>query len=245
VTISKDLHNEPAILVMIPTFNDKELIQDIVTEIHHELPTATVLVIDDGSSPKLDRSNDDPPYLMTHLPTNFGLGVCMHVAFDHLLEHDYDILVRVDADGQHPVGTLPALIAPILEEKASYVVGCRSNRNDSKGLRSALARFVRGYMELIVKAVSRKTVPDDVTSGFVAIDREAVKFFNEGMLEQYPEPQMCLRIGLSSFKATGVPVEQSNRAHGQSTISLGHAIRFLYRFNIIVLASLFQSGGPK
>jgi glycosyltransferase involved in cell wall biosynthesis len=230
------------ILVMIPTYNDPELVGEIARQIENISDQATVLVIDDGSDPSIRAEELDKSTMLVCLPTNFGLGMCMHVALDHQIVHGYDVLIRVDGDGQHPVESIPELIAPIVSGKASFVVGSRANRDQGTGLRSFLARFVRDYMSTVVRLVSRNSSPVDVTSGFIALDRRAAKVLNQGMLEQYPEPQMCLLIGRSDLATCEIRIDQKDRAFGRSTITVGQALRFLYRFNIIVLASLFQSG---
>lgn len=232
----------PSILVMIPTYNDTELISDIAGSIHDLLENCTVLIIDDGSSPSVKMLDISENSLLAILPTNFGLGMAMHIALDHQIDKSYDILVRVDADGQHPIENIPNLIAPIAAGQASYVVGNRSNRDKGAGIRSWLAKFVRSYMSMVIRLVSGKSMPDDVTSGFIALDLKAAKVLNQTVLEQYPEPQMSLLVGRSNLKVSQILFDQNDRAFGKSTISVGQALRFLYRFNIIVLASLFQSG---
>ena len=235
----------PSILVMIPTYNDFELLGDIVKSIRAELPNSTVLVINDGSDEPIFRNDIGDECLLVGLKMNMGLGLCMHVAFDHFLRYDYDVLARVDSDGQHPVGSLTKLVQPILQGKASYVVGCRSNRNESRSMRAYLARFVRGYMAFIVSTVTRGWSPEDITSGFIAADRKTVQHLNRQYLERYPEPQMSLAVGRQKLPVESIEIEQLDRAHGVSTITVGQALRFLYRFNINVLAALMQKGATR
>ena len=91
------------VLVFVPTYNDAEHLVQIAEDVAANLAHATVLVIDDGSRPRIDPSALPAGTLHVRLAENFGLGVCTHIAFDHALGHDYAAVVRIDADGQHPV----------------------------------------------------------------------------------------------------------------------------------------------
>lgn len=109
------------VLVFIPTYNDSESSVAIAREVMAQSPTFRVLVIDDGSDTPLDVSTLPRGCLSVRLPSNFGLGVCTNVAFDHALRHAYKIVVRIDGDGQHPATRIADLVAPIAEGSADPI----------------------------------------------------------------------------------------------------------------------------
>lgn len=239
--------SEPAsrLLVMVPTYNDVDVLGDIVTEIYERHPAAAVMVLDDGSTPPIPRSVVGDRCLLVRLPGNYGLGTCMHIAFDYAISQNFDIVARIDADGQHPIDRLGDIIAPLLAGEADYVVGCRTNRNEGKELRAIAAPLLRGYMSLCARVLSGGRTPPDVTSGFIAAGSRAIRTLNANLLEQYPEPQMCLAVGQAGLRTASVNVNQSSRSHGRSTVSVARALQLFYRFTIILIATVLQKPDPR
>jgi glycosyltransferase involved in cell wall biosynthesis len=236
---------ERRVLVAIPSYNDFELIETISDQVREIIPEATILIVDDGSDRELSRAASKMRILYTRLPSNYGLGMCMNVAFDHFLEYRYDIFVRLDADGQHPVERLADLIAPIKQDKADFVIGSRTNRDSSRDIRSLLSICVREYMAMLVRITSNKSMPSDVTSGFFAASQKAVSLLGSITLEHYPEPQICLILGQSPLRVSSLDIEQVERKHGTSSITFLRALRLTYTFSIIVLATFLQRRIPK
>jgi len=174
------------------------------------------------------------------MPVNFGLGVATHIAFDHALRHGFQALVRVDADGQHPIEAVSQLLSPLQNGDADIVVARRVNRSEGRGLRNIAAKVVRTYLSLVGRLMSGGATPRDLNSGFFALNREAISVLNSTLLEHYPEPQMFVLAARRGLRVVEVEVAQRTRQHGVSTVTLGHALRLLYRFNIFVLAELLQ-----
>lgn len=227
----------------MPTLNDVEHLEAITDEINGLDGSFTVLVLDDGSSVPVKDAASESDHLHFRLPANFGLGVCTHIAFDHALHRGYQAVVRVDADGQHPVKMIPALLAKLNAGEADIVMASRSNRNHGSGWRLMISRFVRGYMSAMARLLTRGGVSGDVNSGFFAVNRNAMTFLNTCRLERFPEPQMYILACRHGLRVAEVPVEQMARKHGSSTLTFGHALRMVYRFNIFVLSELLQWRG--
>jgi glycosyltransferase involved in cell wall biosynthesis len=229
------------ILVFVPTYNDLELLPEITTAVTALGLAFTALIVDDGSAPPVCRESIDESVLLARLPTNFGLGMATHIAFDHALENNYDALVRIDADGQHPIDEIPKLISVIqAQESPALVVGGRSNRHEGHGPRAMIARFVRNYFTVVARWMSSGRAPEDVNSGFFVADRQTVEILNRTPLERFPEPQLYVLAPRRGIKVVEVALEQRSREHGSSTVTVGRAIMLLYRFSVFVLAELLQ-----
>jgi glycosyltransferase involved in cell wall biosynthesis len=227
-------------LVLIPAFNDSELLPSITKAIQDLGNSFCPLVVDDGSRAPVDQSSLAPGSLFFRFPANFGLGIATHVAFDHALACGYDALVRVDADGQHPIEAIPRLIAPIASGDADLVVAARTNRHEGSGVRAFAARMVRHYLSWVARRMTNGNAPSDVNSGFFAISSRAVKALQNVQLERFPEPQMYILAGRRGLRIREVAIEQLPREHGSSTITLGRALAVFYRFNIFVLGEILR-----
>jgi dolichol-phosphate mannosyltransferase len=116
-------------LIIIPTYNEAENIERILSRVAESLPEAGVLVVDDGSpdgtGDLVKRISDELPdvHLMSR-ETKSGLGSAYRTGFVWGLDNGYDILVEMDADFSHDPGALPALLAP-LSEGYDVAIGSR------------------------------------------------------------------------------------------------------------------------
>jgi glycosyltransferase involved in cell wall biosynthesis len=232
--------SSPDVLVFIPSFNDMELVPDIVDRVEKLDGNFRILIIDDGSEPALDIGALSNRCLFFRLPTNFGLGTSTHIAIDLALALGCKIMVRVDSDGQHPVERIPDLLTAIETGGCDLAVGGRTNRDEGSSLRSLAARLTRGYLSLVAGWLTKGQSPKDVNSGFLALGSNAMRVLNQFRLERFPEPQIFVLAGRQGLVIKEVEIEQSLRTFGKSSVSLNQALRLMYRFNIFVLAELLQ-----
>ena len=99
------------ILIFIPTFNDRLLIASLVKSILALGVEFYTLVIDDGSDPALEIDGlSGPREKYFRCPYNVGLGVTTNIALDYAQKEQFDIFLRIDADGQHPLDCIPPII---------------------------------------------------------------------------------------------------------------------------------------
>lgn len=218
---------------MIPTYNDRELIEGLCSQVLSLGENYTVLILDDGSQPPI-AAKPRPGVLLYRLPSNYGLGMCTSIAIDHLLAHGYDVLVRIDGDGQHPVDAIPSLVSRIVSG-ADVSIGARTNANTGRGIRSRAANWVRAYYRVTSRLVAGAGVPADLTSGFITMNRRAASVLSLKALDRYPEPEIMLAAHQARLSVEDVPVMQNTRSVGRSTISLRRAFLLVYRYNLMIL----------
>lgn len=97
-------------LTALPVFNEVNHVGDVIAEVRKYSPN--VLVVNDGST---DGTSDvlagiDGIQRVDH-PTNMGYGAALRTAFEYTAEHDYQILVTIDCDGQHEPRRIPRFVA--------------------------------------------------------------------------------------------------------------------------------------
>lgn len=234
---------DASVLVFSPSLNDVEHLQGIVVAIRAVLPDCEILLIDDGSDEPISFAWADARTLHVRLPDNFGIGVCTHVALDYALANDHQIVVRVDADGQHPIEEIPALITHIQRGEADIVVGSRVNRSFEPGMASFAKHMVRIYFTQVAKWMTGGRAPTDVNTGFIALSRSAVATLNKFEFDRYPEPQILVLGCRKKLRVMEVPIQQNERMSGASSVTLVQALRLLYRFNLFVLYEILRGRG--
>lgn len=231
----------PRILAFLPTLNDFAVLPQICSAILALPGSYSVLVIDDGSFPPLDRTILPAGTMVGHLPENYGLGVATHVAIDHMLAHGYDVLVRLDSDGQHPADKIPLLVDEIVSGRADFAIGTRIDPHKGFGARILATRFISAYYRLIARWLTGSRVLGDLTSGFMAMNRRTAQVMAKEPLERYPEPEMLMLGMLGGLRIARVPIKANEREFGRSTIGVNRAMLLFYRFNIFALSRLFDS----
>src|SRR5512139_2831499 len=164
------------VLVVIPTYNERDNIGPIVTRLHAASPQAHVLVVDDnspdGTGEVADKmAAEDERIHVLHRTEKAGLGAAYVAGFSWGLERDYAVLVEMDADGSHPPETLPSMLDALRD--ADLVLGSRwvsGGRVVNWPLRrEILSRGANFYTRMALGAKVR-----DMTAGFRSYPRETL-----------------------------------------------------------------------
>ncbi len=119
-----------SMLVAIPTYNERLTVEAAVSGVRAAVPTAHVLVVDDGSP---DGTGDvaeqlalaDDRVHVLHRAGKQGLGAAYLAAFDWAFARGYDAVVEMDADGSHRAEDLPRLVAALADPSVDLVLGSR------------------------------------------------------------------------------------------------------------------------
>jgi dolichol-phosphate mannosyltransferase len=100
------------VLTAIPVYNEERHLQKVLRRVGRYTPE--ILVVNDGST---DRTPDllaqQPDLRVVTHPHNRGYGAALISAFAYVLEHDFDVLVTMDCDGQHEPARIPVLLEAI------------------------------------------------------------------------------------------------------------------------------------
>jgi glycosyltransferase involved in cell wall biosynthesis len=217
----------PRVLVVIPAWNEEGAVGDTIAEIRAAEPSVDLLVIDDGSADRTADVAEAAGALVARLPYNLGVGGAMRTGYRYAIRHDYDVVVQIDADGQHDPTFLRPLMAAL--EHSDVVVGARF-----AGVGDYQARGPRRWaMRLLAGVLSRLagTRLTDVTSGFRAANRRAVRVFADHYPAEYlgdtvESLVIAIRTGCT---VTQLPVEMRPRTVGQASQTPLRAATYLVR----------------
>lgn len=157
------------IIAAIPAYNEEIAIGSVVLRARKHADR--VIVIDDGSS---DATADVAALagaeVLRH-GRNMGKGTALKTAFVRAKELDADILVCLDADGQHNPDEIPHLVVPVKTGEADMVIGSRFL--DVKSDIPIYRRIGQGVLNFLTNQVSHSDVTDS-QSGFRAFSKKAV-----------------------------------------------------------------------
>src|SRR3990172_6286295 len=102
------------ILIIVPAYNEEESMPGVVGDLHKHIPSADVLVVNDGSRDATARIARESGVTVLDLPFNLGIGGAMQSGYLYAHRNAYDIAVQFDGDGQHLAGERNKLIELII-----------------------------------------------------------------------------------------------------------------------------------
>lgn len=241
------------VLVVVPTYNESENIDTVLTRIRTSLPGATVLVVDDGSP---DGTADMAEIRAKELGNievmrrsgKSGLGSAYRAGFAWGLERGFDACIEMDADLSHEPEALASLVAP-LSEGAELVIGSRYIPGGVIPNWAWHRRLLSRGGNLYASTVLGLDV-SDATAGFRAyaapllrrIDLDAVRA--EGYGFQIEMTYAARRAGASILE---VPIRFIDRVEGESKMSTFIVVEALGLVTLWALQRLVGSkrGQPK
>ncbi|WNX84090.1 glycosyltransferase family 2 protein [Agathobaculum sp. NTUH-O15-33] len=221
------------ILVIIPAYNESENILRTVFNLQKHAPQTHLIVINDSSTDDTRKILFENWISFLDLPVNLGIGGGVQTGYQYALEHDYDIAIQFDGDGQHDARYIKELISPIISGQADIVIGSRFIKKEgfqSSALRRLGIYFLSGLIQLLCGIKVQ-----DVTSGMRAVNRKMIKEFAENYAQDYPEPEAILASGLKGARIAEVPVIMHERQGGQSSIHSFKSAYYMLKVSIALI----------
>jgi hypothetical protein len=225
----------PKALVVIPAFNEEKTITDVARAAGKAHNNIDVLVINDDSTDNTKTVLKVNGIEHIDLPLNLGIGGAVQTGFLYALEHDYDIAIQVDGDGQHPPEQIPALIESLSNGGVDFVVGSRYLKNNQ--IVSTWARRIGGGVLAAMIYLSTGKKITDPTSGFRAFNRRALEFLCQYYPQEYPEPISNIELLENGFNLVEIPVIMKTRKFGNSSITGPNILFYMIKviFSIIIV----------
>lgn len=211
-------------LVAMPTYNESANLESMLLRILAATPEVNVLVVDDNSPDGTGQLADafaarDSRVHVLHRPGKGGLGAAYRAGFQWGLDHDYEVLVEMDADGSHQPEQLPLLLEAI--EDADLVIGSRWVPGGSV-VNWPLSRKILSLGGNLYTRICLGVRTQDATGGFRAFRATAVQRIGmlqgsaQGYVFQVDNTYRAHRAGL---RIVEVPIEFVERVAGVSKMS--------------------------
>ncbi|MFT4165592.1 MAG: polyprenol monophosphomannose synthase [Microlunatus sp.] len=212
------------VLVIIPTYNERENIDMITSRLRAAVPSAHVLIADDNSPDGTGRRADelaatDDHIQVLHRLGKEGLGAAYLAGFAWGLERGYDVLVEMDADGSHQPEQLPLLLDALRD--ADMVKGSRwvpggKIVNWPKS-RVAISKSGSLWTRMMLGVPLK-----DATGGFNAFRADTLRGIR---FDRIASAGYCFQIDLgwrslkAGYRVVEVPITFVEREYGQSKMS--------------------------
>jgi glycosyltransferase involved in cell wall biosynthesis len=226
-------------IAIVPALNEERSIAAVIAEIRAADPEFDVVVIDDGSTDRTAAVAAEKGAVVVSLPFNLGIGGAVQTGLQYARDHDFDISVQIDADGQHDPGELPKLLVPLIEGEADVVVGSRFL--GEKNYKAPMLRRIgiRIFARIVSTVVGQPLT--DTSSSFRAYGRRAIGYFARdyphGFVETVEATVIAARCGL---RLKEVPVVMRQRVIGQSSLTLPLSVYYSIKVLVAVFVGIFR-----
>lgn len=206
--------------IILPCLNESEALKTLLPALRHHFSEAEIIVVDDGSTPPIE--SKDEVTVLRH-PKTKGNGAAIKTG---ARAAKGDVLLFLDADGQHDPKEAPKLIKK-LEEGYDMVVGARS-----MGSQASLGRwFANSFYNKLASWMTGYQI-EDLTSGFRALRAKPFRNFLYLLPNGFSYPTTStMAFFRCGYSVAYVPIKASQR-EGKSKIRLLHDG---FRFYLIIL----------
>ncbi|MBM7830033.1 glycosyltransferase involved in cell wall biosynthesis [Agromyces cerinus] len=227
-------------LIVVPAFNEEGSVEAVLGEISAALPGVAVVVVDDGSQDATAAHARDAGATVLQLPFNLGVGGAMRTGFKYAREAGFEIVVQIDADGQHD----PALVADLIEHldssDADIVIGARFAGKGDYQVRGP-RRWAMSFLAGVIGRISGTRLTD-TTSGFKAIGPRALALFADHYPAEYlgDTVEALVIAARAGLKIEQVPVAMRARQAGEPSHHPVKAAVYLLRAIVALGLSLLR-----
>jgi glycosyltransferase involved in cell wall biosynthesis len=226
-------------LVAIPAYNEEVTILEVVTRVRRSLPEFDLLVINDGSRDATEQILCEAGVMtMTHL-CNLGYGRAIQTAIKYALRHGYEILITLDADGQHRPEQIRAMVDAHHREGWDCLVGSRYIKNhDYRGAPLGRRVGMQLFSLLTKLAVGRRFY--DTTSGLKVMRRSVFKPLTEWHFADF-HAEAIVYLTRLGHRVGEYPITVDERRYGESMYSLISHLVYPLKTSMMVFLGAIQA----
>jgi len=193
---------KPFVVVGIPAFNEATMITRVVLEAQKHADA--VVVCDDGSSDMTGAIAKRLGADVVSHKRNMGYGASIKSLFKRARELNADVLVTLDADGQHNPKEIPAVVRPIVQGSADLVIGSRFIETHGTKEMPFYRRFGAQIITKLVNGSSKNGI-SDAQSGFRAYNRQALESLSPFEAGMGASVEILLKASKHDLKICEVP----------------------------------------
>lgn len=228
-----------SVLIIVPAFNEKARVANVLRSLRAIKPDADVLVVDDGST---DRTSEvalaEGAFAARH-PFNLGCGAALQTGYKFAVQHGYDFIVQIDADGQHDPSSLAAILEPVEQGRLDVVIGSRFLWEG--GYQSPFERRLGSWvLGRFVSFIARRSITDP-TSGYRAMNRKAFsRCAQDSFPHDYPDADVLITLHRSGVSIGEVPALMHPRSGGQSMHRGLRPLYYIFKMTLSMFVALLR-----
>lgn len=227
------------LLVIIPAFNERGAIRQVVNSVYAVLPNADALVIDDGSHDDTAAVARAAGAFVVRHPFNLGIGGAVQTGLKFAQQHHYEYVIRIDGDGQHNVNNIQGMLTALQNGAADMVIGSRFLNADVDWHIPLSRRLgIRLYAREVTWLTGSRFT--DTTSGFWGMNRRAVQVLAAYLPQDYPDVESRIIVHKAGLTQLELPVQMGARTVGVSSINFAQSIYYALKVTVAVVTTALK-----
>ncbi len=211
-------------LVIIPTYNERENLTELLGQIFVLGLQVEVLIVDDNSPDGTGELADqmaaaDPRVHVLHRPGKMGLGSAYVAGFRYALERDYEAIFEMDADFSHNPESLPVFLKEL--ESADLVLGSRYLHGVTV-VNWPLSRLILSYLANVYSRVITGMPIKDATGGYKCFRRQVLEAIDLSRVKSDGygfQIEINFKAFRKGFRIKEIPILFVDRRAGESKMS--------------------------
>lgn len=215
--------SKPKIIAGMPAFNEEKYIGSLVLKARQYVDE--VIVVDDGSTDSTVEIARLAGARVIQHQDNKGYGAAIQSIFAEAKKSQADILVVLDADGQHRPQEIPALIKPILDGDYDCVIGSRHQQAKKIPFYRRIGQRIILHS---VKTISENELTD-TECGFRAFSRKAVNTLELHENGMAVSAETVAEVTRKNLKITQVPIDVTYNKDSSTLNPVAHGLGVLTR----------------
>ncbi|RLI23522.1 glycosyltransferase family 2 protein [Candidatus Bathyarchaeota archaeon] len=225
--------DKPFIVACIPAYNEEESIAKVLVKTMKYVDK--VIVCDDGSTDLTSEIAKTMGAEVIRHERNLGYGAALASLFREARNMNVDVMVTLDADGQHDPDDIPKLVKPILDGEADIVIGSRFLTKDDSA-------NIPAYRRLGIKAITKMTRMfaytkiTDAQSGFRAYGRKAIAVIQPSEYGMGASTEILQKASRHGLKVKELPIKTVYDERSSTHNPVRHGIEVIS--SIIKFASI-------
>ncbi len=223
-------------VLVIPAFNEAANLPAVLPETTARLGGEfEIVVVDDGSRDATAQVAERHGARVLRHPFNLGYGAALQTGYKYALQSGAELLVQMDADGQHDPGQVPVITEPVARGECDLVVGSRFLEPTSYEM-----EFTKRVGKSVFRGMARLSGLDltDPTSGFQAMNRAVLELYATDFYPQdYPDVDVLLTAHRHGLRVRERTVTMSKGLRESSLHGGLRAVYYTYKMTLSIWAA--------
>lgn len=231
-------------LVLIPAYNEAPRIGEVLRAAARHAPDFDLLVVDDASTDATAALARSCGATVLRHPFNMGYGAALQTGYRWALRRGHDVVVQLDADGQHDPAVVLALAAPILADDLDIVLGSRFHAGSSYRM-PPLRRIGSRWFSSLVRWLTGLEISDP-TTGLQALSRRVLRLYaSDAFPADYPDADMTVLLHRNGFRIGEIPVHMHARPDVPSMHDGLGVVYYVYKMTLAIFMNAIRPRLPQ
>jgi glycosyltransferase involved in cell wall biosynthesis len=231
-------------LVIMPAYNEERNIGSVIDNLHSIKLDVDIVVIDDGSLDRTAEIARSKGVKVISLLFNQGYGAALQTGYMYANKRGYDIVIQMDADGQHDPLSIKDLVTAIEKGEVDVALGSRYLAAGKR--QGSLTRRLGSLLFGWIATLSTGLKITDPTSGFQAFNAQVISFFaHTAFPSDYPDADIIIFLHQAGFRIKELPVKMYSFANKASMHRGYRIIYYLIKMFLSIIVTMVRKKPDK